>query len=406
MRRHQEWLTSGEWILLFALLIQVLVFSAIAPNFFTRANFFEVLRVSDRIDAGDRQRRHRSVRGRDDGTVCRRLWCGVARLAPRDCGGRAGRAGRRRRRGRPQCRAGLAPRASAVDRDARIAVALPGNRRGTDARGSELHGLPRIVPRIGAGVLLGRAAGAAADLHRGICRVYGPAAPLGARTCALRNRVFARGRALRGHTGPATRGSRVSLVGPDGQRCGSHLRRAHGPGAVRRGDGLRARRHYRGGAGRHVGVRGPRHALGHAVRTPGAQRAAQWPAARGVAVGACGRDDGHPAARDDRHRSCQDGRARGGGVRHGGTGREKQPGCGALRNHACRFVDCRRDERLAGAIAGLFVWAQRCGAGAAVWPDIRPGAPPTGDRDDAEGERGSLLHQLPRGRGRSRASGC
>ena len=46
IRRHRQWLTSGEWILLLALIVQALVFSAIAPNFFTLANVFEVLRVS------------------------------------------------------------------------------------------------------------------------------------------------------------------------------------------------------------------------------------------------------------------------------------------------------------------------------------------------------------------------
>jgi rhamnose transport system permease protein len=43
---RQQWLTAGEWILVLALIAQVVVFTAIAPNFFTLANFFEVLRVS------------------------------------------------------------------------------------------------------------------------------------------------------------------------------------------------------------------------------------------------------------------------------------------------------------------------------------------------------------------------
>jgi rhamnose transport system substrate-binding protein/rhamnose transport system permease protein len=46
MPRDQHSLSTGEWILLLALLGQGLVFTAIAPNFFTLANFFEVLRVS------------------------------------------------------------------------------------------------------------------------------------------------------------------------------------------------------------------------------------------------------------------------------------------------------------------------------------------------------------------------
>ena len=39
-------LTQGEWILLLALLAEVVVFSAIANNFFTRGNFFEIVRTS------------------------------------------------------------------------------------------------------------------------------------------------------------------------------------------------------------------------------------------------------------------------------------------------------------------------------------------------------------------------
>src|SRR5437867_6032264 len=39
-------LPAGRWVLLAALLIEVTIFSAIAGNFFTASNFFEVLRFS------------------------------------------------------------------------------------------------------------------------------------------------------------------------------------------------------------------------------------------------------------------------------------------------------------------------------------------------------------------------
>ena len=39
-------LSSGEWILLLALAAEIVLFSAIAQNFFTRENFFEILRLS------------------------------------------------------------------------------------------------------------------------------------------------------------------------------------------------------------------------------------------------------------------------------------------------------------------------------------------------------------------------
>src|SRR5438067_3786747 len=37
---------NGEWILLLALALEIAAFSALAPSFFTTANFFEVVRLS------------------------------------------------------------------------------------------------------------------------------------------------------------------------------------------------------------------------------------------------------------------------------------------------------------------------------------------------------------------------
>src|SRR5438093_5496334 len=45
-RGRPHLLRSGEWVLLLALLAEVAVFSAVAENFFTASNFFEVLRFS------------------------------------------------------------------------------------------------------------------------------------------------------------------------------------------------------------------------------------------------------------------------------------------------------------------------------------------------------------------------
>src|SRR2546425_8742241 len=44
--RIRRWFPNGEWILLLALLAEVVVFAAIAQNFLTWGNFFEVLRTS------------------------------------------------------------------------------------------------------------------------------------------------------------------------------------------------------------------------------------------------------------------------------------------------------------------------------------------------------------------------
>src|SRR5438067_11980087 len=47
---HRKWRESvfpnAEWLLLIALLAEIAVFSAVAPNFFSAANFFEVIRFS------------------------------------------------------------------------------------------------------------------------------------------------------------------------------------------------------------------------------------------------------------------------------------------------------------------------------------------------------------------------
>jgi rhamnose transport system substrate-binding protein len=39
-------LSQGEWILLLALVAEVALFAAIAQNFFTPGNFFEIIRLS------------------------------------------------------------------------------------------------------------------------------------------------------------------------------------------------------------------------------------------------------------------------------------------------------------------------------------------------------------------------
>ena len=43
---RERWFPNGEWILLLALAAEVALFSAIAQNFFTLGNFFEVTRLS------------------------------------------------------------------------------------------------------------------------------------------------------------------------------------------------------------------------------------------------------------------------------------------------------------------------------------------------------------------------
>src|ERR1700730_11124158 len=46
MSWRQRWFPNGEWVLLLVLAGEILFFSAVAPNFFTLGNFFEISRFS------------------------------------------------------------------------------------------------------------------------------------------------------------------------------------------------------------------------------------------------------------------------------------------------------------------------------------------------------------------------
>ena len=43
---RERWFPNNEWVLLVALAIEIATFSAIGENFFTHANFFEIVRLS------------------------------------------------------------------------------------------------------------------------------------------------------------------------------------------------------------------------------------------------------------------------------------------------------------------------------------------------------------------------
>jgi rhamnose transport system permease protein len=43
---RERWFPNGEWVLALALLLEIAIFSAIADNFFTTGNFFEIVRLS------------------------------------------------------------------------------------------------------------------------------------------------------------------------------------------------------------------------------------------------------------------------------------------------------------------------------------------------------------------------
>src|SRR5215211_4510144 len=43
---RERWFPNGEWVLLAALAFEILIFSSLGGNFFSAANFFEVIRLS------------------------------------------------------------------------------------------------------------------------------------------------------------------------------------------------------------------------------------------------------------------------------------------------------------------------------------------------------------------------
>ena len=86
---HRPWrerlFPNGEWILVLALFAEIAVFSAIAKNFFTWNNFFEVIRFSVELGllalamtpviiTG----RHRSLSWLDDGAGRGHVWRGFS----------------------------------------------------------------------------------------------------------------------------------------------------------------------------------------------------------------------------------------------------------------------------------------------------------------------------------------
>src|SRR5262249_14873127 len=133
---HRRWFPNGEWIVLAALAGEIALFSAIAPNFASVANFFEVLRPRvqlvlpalaltavmmyvgrTRLWGGYKV----GVAGGAAGSVV--AGCGVP------CCGGGDRGVDRGRRGRPhQLCPGGAVYKPAADRDTRIVLTLPRHR--------------------------------------------------------------------------------------------------------------------------------------------------------------------------------------------------------------------------------------------------------------------------------------
>ena len=243
---------------------------------------------------------------------------------------------------------------------------------------------------------MGYRSGAASSFAGRGCGLLRAPASIGAGPGVVHHRLRTGGRAVRRHSGGPSRRAAVCVVRGDGQRCRAGLRGAPRPGAVRCRHGLRARRHHGGRARWDVDRRRAGHVGRGAARTVLVGDLEERTAARGAADGVDRRLDRGPADRHDRGRSIGASAAWRRRVAAGSGWRcEKQSGGGAVWGDCRGRRDHLGDQRLAGAIARSRA-ARRGFSHRAVGRS-------TGDRDDAQGERRSLLRELP---GRRRRGGA
>ena len=239
--------------------------------------------AGDCDDAGHRHRRDRSLGRRDDGSCGGDVRRRVSRLESADCRCGGDRAARRVRRRHPQRAARCGVGYPSAHRHAWIPVAVSRAGRGHHARRGELFRLSADGPERRTRVSVGRRPGAAPRVSRHHCRVRRAAPPLGDRASVVRDRVCPRRVAIRRHSGWEARWTGLRSLGSRCEHRRPRVRCAPRAGAIRRGHGIRARRHHRGGARRNVGLRRPGYDLGHAGRAvrhrPAAERAASCGAA-------------------------------------------------------------------------------------------------------------------------------
>ena len=144
--------------------------------------------------------------------------------------------------------------------------------------------------------------------------VFRPAASIGRRPGAVRDRFQRRRRAVRRHSGREPYRARVSVVGSRLEPRGGHLRRASRTGTVGCGKRIRARRDHGRRARRNIGVRRTRDAGWNRARARGAVGAEKRFAARGAAVRVDGDPDRRSTRIDNRDRSVEPSVARQGSL--------------------------------------------------------------------------------------------
>ena len=302
--RVRRWFPNGEWAPLAALAVAILVFARHCASFPHRRELLrgDAVQRRDRADrdwdyAGADHRRHRPVGRLDPGADGRDLWHRARRLAPLDAQRRGARSPGGRCRRLAQRGVDRAAVDSAVDRHPGHALAVQGDRRGTDAGGRQLFRISARFSRAGPGLPGGRHSDATADSRRGGCRLRGAGASLRDRPHLVRDWIQRRRRALCRRTGGATARARLRALGRDGKPRRDHLRGACRPGTRRRGQRLRARRRDRGGPGRDLGVRRTGDDRRYANRALRAGSAEERPRAGGTSSGTHGGADRCAAGR-------------------------------------------------------------------------------------------------------------
>ncbi len=210
---------NGEWVLALALAVELAVFAAIGENFFTLANFFEVVRLSVELGLLALAMTPIMITGGIDLSVgsIMGLSAVVFGVLWRDGGWPiAAAAGAALVLG---CLAGLLNAVLITRLNLPPLIVTLGSLslfRGIAegiTRGAENYsGFPAGFLRLGQGYLGGVVPGAVLHSAGGDCRLLGAAASLGDRPHAVCDRLQSGGRALRGHSGAAARGAALLLV--------------------------------------------------------------------------------------------------------------------------------------------------------------------------------------------------
>ena len=309
---RRRWFPNGEWIVLLALAGEIALFTAIARNFSTIGNFFEVTRLSVELGLLAVAMTPIVITGGIDLSVGSMM--GLAAVV-------FGAAYRDWHIPVPGAAAlallvgcvGGSLNALLIARFNIPAIIVTlgtfslfrGIAEGLTEGAVNYSGVSAALHRTGAGLSLGRHPRATSRARHRRGRLRCAAAPIGRRPRVVRDWFRCRGSSVRRNSRSASDRARVCPLWSDVQPCRHRICGASRSGEVGCRDRLRARCDHRGGAWRHVGIRRPRHDVGHAHRAVVAGGVAQRTAPGSVTVGAHGRPHGCIAGCDNRIRSLR-----------------------------------------------------------------------------------------------------